>query len=284
MHLGSEEKSMLFCTAVFCQLLWAAAVPNNRSCQQPRRTMWSRTICVAIKHYRAFLALTDNFISSFDRQLLLRGLMPATSCKHLPCSSMQGKLQEKLRLWFRAWKMSFQHMTLSSIIPQSMTAWVCCEASWVASREVHPPLNLVSVNNAPATARPDKTLAVEFTQGQCLDTLAEIAPGNELKHMSRYSIWRECLFIQALASAGWRHFVAYLSSSSSRLSRLWHSLVSLSYTLAELVSHCFSWVMPVVKRHIAFVADNGSLSLNWTVASTVGSGQENSIKHKSPRA
>jgi len=53
---------------------------------------------------------------------------------------------------------------------------------------VHPPLNLVSVNNAPATARPDKTLAVEFTQGQCLDTLAEIAPGNELKHMSRYSI------------------------------------------------------------------------------------------------
>ncbi len=28
--------------------------------------------------------------------------------------------------------------------------------------------------------------------------------------------------------------------SSSRLSRLWHSLVSLSNTLAELVSHCFS--------------------------------------------
>jgi len=53
----------------------------------------------------------------------------------------------------------------------------------------HPPLKLVSVNNAPATARPaDKTLAVDFTQEQRFDTLAEIAPGNELKHMSRYSI------------------------------------------------------------------------------------------------
>ena len=49
----------------------------------------------------------------------------------------------------------------------------------------HPPLKLVPVNNAPATARPaDKTLVVEFTQGQRLDTLAEVAPGNELKHMS----------------------------------------------------------------------------------------------------
>lgn len=53
----------------------------------------------------------------------------------------------------------------------------------------HPPLKLVCVDNAPATARPaDKTLAVECTQGQRLDTPAEIAPGNELKDMSRHSI------------------------------------------------------------------------------------------------
>jgi len=44
----------------------------------------------------------------------------------------------------------------------------------------HPPLRLLTVNSLPATARPaDKTLAVEFTQGQRLDTVAQILPGNE---------------------------------------------------------------------------------------------------------
>ncbi len=44
----------------------------------------------------------------------------------------------------------------------------------------HPPLMLLTVHNLPATARPaDRTLAVEFSQGQRLDTVAQILPGNE---------------------------------------------------------------------------------------------------------
>lgn len=42
----------------------------------------------------------------------------------------------------------------------------------------HPPLMLLTVHNLPATARPaDRTLAVEFSQGQRLDTVAQILPG-----------------------------------------------------------------------------------------------------------
>lgn len=44
----------------------------------------------------------------------------------------------------------------------------------------HPPLMLLTVNSLPATVRPaDRTLAMKFCQGQRLDTVAQVLPGNE---------------------------------------------------------------------------------------------------------
>jgi len=43
-----------------------------------------------------------------------------------------------------------------------------------------PPLRVKTVNNVPATARPDdKTLAVEFSNGERLELVAELAPGDK---------------------------------------------------------------------------------------------------------
>lgn len=42
-----------------------------------------------------------------------------------------------------------------------------------------PPLRVKTVNNVPATARPeDKTLAVQFRNGQRLELVAELVPGD----------------------------------------------------------------------------------------------------------
>jgi hypothetical protein len=76
-----------------------------------------------------------------------------------------------------------------------------------------PPLIVKTVNNVPATARPeDKTLMVEFSNGERLQTVAELAPGKGVTQ-------NECILVLLMRDTA-IHYAAYCKLNAHVICRL----------------------------------------------------------------
>jgi len=76
-----------------------------------------------------------------------------------------------------------------------------------------PPPMVKSVNNVPATARPeDKTLMVEFSNGERLQMVAELAPGKEVTK-------NECVLVMLIRDTA-IHYAAYCKLNAHVICRL----------------------------------------------------------------
>ncbi len=76
-----------------------------------------------------------------------------------------------------------------------------------------PPLKVKTVNNVPATARPeDKTLTVEFSNGERLELVAELAPGKEMTK-------NECILVMLIRDTS-IHYAAHCKLNAHVIRRL----------------------------------------------------------------